>query len=190
MTRSNCGPSRRNTVRRERRISVFPYVEMHLTGGSTLMDFIAVLGGRYDAESRAVFGINSCVKFPPMFKAVLASDCPVAAATVSRDAFLGHYRDYRNPVAVERGDVHNPEAGTEWLGASLRHELVLEPGECRTVHCLLGVIDTRRVEAAGSSQQPGRRASGGVVRRAADARRMPGATGTSCRHRTSSSTAG
>ncbi len=53
-----------NTGKQTRKLSVFPYLEMHLTGGSTLMDFIAVIGGRYEADARAVFGINSCVKFP------------------------------------------------------------------------------------------------------------------------------
>ncbi|MFP4139491.1 MAG: GH36-type glycosyl hydrolase domain-containing protein [Phycisphaerae bacterium] len=131
-----------NRSDRARRISAIPYVEMHLTGGSTLMDFISVLGGHYDPEHRAVFGINSCVKFPDMFKAVFASDSPVAGATVSRDEFMGHYRDCRNPLAVERGDVHNPQAGTEWLGASLRHELELAPGESATIHLVLGVVDS------------------------------------------------
>lgn len=131
-----------NRSERERRIGVFPFVEMNLTGGSTLMDFIAVLGGRFEPADRAVYGINSCVKFPPKFKGVLASDREVAAATVSRDEFLGHYRGYRNPVAVERGDVHNPEAGTEWLGASLRHDLALAPGESVRINCLVGVIDS------------------------------------------------
>ncbi|MFP4053182.1 MAG: GH36-type glycosyl hydrolase domain-containing protein, partial [Phycisphaerae bacterium] len=130
-----------NESDRRRRISVTPFVEMHLTGGSTLMDFISVLGGHYDAEHRAVFGINSCVKFPPMFKAVLASSAEVAGATVSRDEFLGHYRDYHNPRAVDEGDLHNPQAGTEWLGASLRHELNLAPGESVAFHCVLGVVD-------------------------------------------------
>jgi cellobiose phosphorylase/cellobionic acid phosphorylase len=131
-----------NQSDQSRNISVFPYLEMHLTGGSTLMDFIAVIGGRYEPGARAVFGINSCVKFPPKFKAFLASDTEVAGATVSRDEFLGHYRDYRNPVAIERGDVHNPEAGTEWLGASLRHALALAPGETRTINCLIGVVES------------------------------------------------
>ncbi len=131
-----------NTGDSVRRISVLPYLEMHLTGGSTLMDFIAVLGGKYDAESKAVFGINSCVKFPPKFKGLLASDTEVAGATVSRDEFLGHYRSYANPLALERGDVHNPEAGTEWLGASLRHEFTLQPGAEVTINCLVGVMDS------------------------------------------------
>ena len=131
-----------NRSGKPRRISAFPYVEMHLTGGSTLMDFVAVLGGRYDAEHKAVFGINSCVKFPPQFKAFLASDADVAGMTVSRDAFIGHYRGYNNPLAVESGDVTNPEAGTEWLGASLRHEFTLEPGAEVTFNVALGVVET------------------------------------------------
>lgn len=129
-----------NASARRRRISVFPYLEMHLTGGSTLMDFIAVIGGRFDQKVNAVFGVNSCVKFPKYFKAFLASDTPAAAATVSRDAFMGPYRDYHNPIAVTDGNVHNPEAGTEWLGASLRHDLTLEPGETRTINVLVGVV--------------------------------------------------
>ncbi len=131
-----------NDSDRPRRISAYPFVEMHLTGGSTLMDFISVLGGHYDQEIRGVFGINSCVKFPPMFKAVLASDGDVSAATVSRDEFIGHYRDYHSPIAVEMGNVHNPQAGTEWIGASLKHAFELEPGESATFHCVLGVIDS------------------------------------------------
>ena len=131
-----------NRTDKPRSISVIPYLEMHLTGGSTLMDFIAVLGGHYDEKHRAVFGINSCVKFPPMFKAFLASDSDVAAATISRDEFLGHYRDYRNPAAVEDGTVHNAQAGTEWLGASLKHDLELEPNGTRVIHCIVGVCDS------------------------------------------------
>ncbi|MGC9451041.1 MAG: GH36-type glycosyl hydrolase domain-containing protein [Oceanipulchritudo sp.] len=131
-----------NRDEKRRRISLFPYLEMHLTGGSTLMDFIAVLGGRYEEDSHAVFGINSCVKFPSTFKAFLASDRKPDGATVSRDAFLGHYRTYVNPQAVERGDLNNPEAGTEWLGASLRHDLALPPGESVTIHCTVGVMET------------------------------------------------
>ncbi|MCC5829054.1 MAG: hypothetical protein JJU36_06355 [Phycisphaeraceae bacterium] len=127
---------------RPRRVALFPYVEMHLTGGSTLMDFIAVLGGRFDSEANAIFGINSCVKFPPKFKAVFASDRPTSGVTVSRDEFLGHYRGYERPLAVEKGDVHNPEAGTEWLGASFRHEWTLAPGQTETANLLLGVIDS------------------------------------------------
>ncbi len=127
-----------NKSDRPRRISAFPYLEMHLTGGSTLMDFIAVLAGEYDAASSAVFGYNRCVKFPPTFKCFLASDADVAGATAGRDAFLGPYRDYHNPLAVERGDVHSPEAGTEWLGASMRHEFDLPPGGSVSFNCAIG----------------------------------------------------
>jgi cellobiose phosphorylase len=115
---------------------------MHLTGGSTLMDFIAVLGGHYDPDSKAVFGINNCVKFPPQFKAFLGSDTEVAGVTVSRDEFIGHYRDLSCPLAVERGDVWNPQAGTEWLGASLRHDYRLRPGETVQFNVGIGVIET------------------------------------------------
>lgn len=151
----------KNDSDRPRRISAFPYLEMHLTGGSTLMDFISVLGGRYEEDVQAVFGINSCVKFPPTFKAFLASDAEVNGVTVSRDEFLGHYRTYANPYAVEKGDVWNAEAGTEWLGASLRHDFQLQPGEGVTFNCAVGVVESveegkekiRRVLAPGAVAQ-------------------------------------
>lgn len=130
-----------NRSDRDRTLSAYPYVEMHLTGGSTLMDFIAVLGGKYRADQRAVYGINNCVAFPGYFKGVLAADRQPEAVTVSRDEFLGHYRDYRNPLAVERGDVHNEQAGTEWVGASHRHTYTLAPGESATLNLLLGIVD-------------------------------------------------
>lgn len=125
-----------------RSISTFPYVEMHLTGGSTLMDFIAVLGGHYDPAHKAVFGINSCVKFPPQFKGFLASDTEVVGMTVSRDEFVGHYRSYANPIAVESGSVQNPQAGTEWIGASLQHRFALQPGQSVQFNCAIGVIES------------------------------------------------
>lgn len=147
-----------NRSDRVRQVGAIPYVEMHLTGGSTLMDFISVLGGHYDPEVKAVFGINSCVKFPPQFKAFLASDADVHGMTVSRDEFIGHYRDYCNPLAVERGDVVNDQAGTEWIGASLRHKFTLQPGESVSFNVSMGVIETveegrekiRRVLAPGA----------------------------------------
>ncbi len=124
-----------------RRLSVMPYLDMHLTGGSTLMDFVSVIGGHYSASDRAVFGINACASFPPYFKGILASDSPVAAATVSKEEFLGTYGDYSTPRAVCE-DVHNDQAGTEWLGASLRHDLELAPGDEVTITCLVGIIDS------------------------------------------------
>ena len=138
---------------------------------------VAVLGGRYEPDVRAVFGINSCVKFPPRFKAFLASDSAVAAATVSRDEFLGPYRDYHRPLAVESGNVHNPEAGTEWIGASLRHDLEIEPGGERTLHCLLGVVESvaEGRELIGRLLAPGAPAASFddlLARSAADARRF------------------
>jgi len=128
----------KNVSGRPRNISAVPYLEMHLTGGSTLMDFISVLGGRFEQDCHAVFGINSCVKFPDDFKAFLAADRAPEAVTVSRDEFLGHYRSYLNPKALEE-DVHNPEAGTEWLGASLKHSFSLEPEEEVVIHYTIGV---------------------------------------------------
>lgn len=132
----------RNESERARQISVFPYLELHLTGGSTLMDFIAVLGGRYVAEQRAVYGINSCVKFPPRFKAFLAADRTPDAVTISRDKFIGPYRTLAHPLAVESGAIDNREAGTEWLGASHRHDLSLAAGASVTLHFLIGVVES------------------------------------------------
>ena len=70
-----------------------------------------------------------------------ASAGPVAGFETSREAFLGPYRGWDRPVAVEAGRMADSVAhGWQPVGA-LRTTLVLEPGESRDVTFLLGYTE-------------------------------------------------
>ena len=62
----------------------------------------------------------------------------VAGADTQRDAFLGAYRGWENPVVVERGQSANSIAHG-WAPIGSHHvEVILEPGETRSLTFVLG----------------------------------------------------
>ena len=63
----------------------------------------------------------------------------------SREAFLGPYRGYHNPLAVERGQCSDSDAYGDNGCGSLQTDLTLQPGESREVLILLGIGDARTV---------------------------------------------
>jgi cellobiose phosphorylase len=63
----------------------------------------------------------------------------------SREAFLGPYRGYHNPLAVEQGQCTNSRAYGDNACGSLQTSLTLQPGESREVLVLLGIGDALTV---------------------------------------------
>jgi cellobiose phosphorylase len=73
--------------------------------------------------------------------AYFACSEPVAGFDTQREAFLGPYRGWAEPLAVERGQAGNSLAhGWQPIGAH-HVRLALQPGETRTVVCLLGYFE-------------------------------------------------
>ncbi|WP_411676157.1 GH36-type glycosyl hydrolase domain-containing protein [Caproicibacter sp.] len=67
------------------------------------------------------------------------SGAPVSSWCGDREEFIGPYRSYENPIAVERGDCGNvPNYGGNSAGV-LQADLDLEPGEERQLCFVLGV---------------------------------------------------
>ncbi len=128
-----------NTGDTPRRIRLAPFMEMHLTGGSTLMDFIAVLAGHYVEDGKFILGENRCVKFPPYFNAFFAGSEDPDCVTLNRESFYGPYGNAEKPRAMLEEPLHTPRAGTDWLGASLHYLLDLQPGESRTLSFTVGM---------------------------------------------------
>ena len=60
-----------------------------------------------------------------------------------REAFLGPYRSYHNPLAVERGACANSDAYGDNACGSLQTEIELAPGESREILIMLGIGDAR-----------------------------------------------
>jgi N,N'-diacetylchitobiose phosphorylase len=63
----------------------------------------------------------------------------------SRDAFLGPYRSYHNPLVVEQGQCTNSNAYGDNACGCLQTNLTLQPGESRQVLVMLGIGDARSV---------------------------------------------
>jgi len=70
---------------------------------------------------------------------------PLAGYDTSRDAFLGPYRAYHNPLAVEQGKCSNSNAFGDNACGGLQSDLSLQPGETRELLVLLGIGDARTV---------------------------------------------
>ncbi|MBI3174450.1 MAG: N,N'-diacetylchitobiose phosphorylase [Chloroflexi bacterium] len=69
----------------------------------------------------------------------------IAGFDTSRDAFLGPYRSYHNPLTVELGHCTDSKAYGDNACGTLQANLSLQPGESREVLILLGIGDARTV---------------------------------------------
>ena len=64
---------------------------------------------------------------------------PLSGFDTSREAFLGPYRGYHNPLAVDRGVCSQSEAYGDNACGSLQSDISLQPGESRELLVLLGI---------------------------------------------------
>jgi cellobiose phosphorylase len=81
--------------------------------------------------------------------AFFAGDFELHAFDCSEEQFIGMYRSWHCPIAVERGSCSNSIANGESPAGALQHNLTLEPGEEKQLTVVLGVApnseDIKRV---------------------------------------------
>lgn len=70
---------------------------------------------------------------------------PLAGYDTSREAFLGPYRSYHNPLVVETGQCTNSDAYGDNACGTLQSNLVLEPGQSQELLVMLGIGDAHVV---------------------------------------------
>ncbi|TET51206.1 MAG: N,N'-diacetylchitobiose phosphorylase, partial [Anaerolineales bacterium] len=70
---------------------------------------------------------------------------PVDGYDTSREAFLGPYRSYHDPLVVESGQCANSKAYGDNACGTLQTDLTLKPGESRELLVMLGIGDARSV---------------------------------------------
>ncbi len=63
----------------------------------------------------------------------------------SREAFIGPYRSYNNPLVVENGQCTNSNAYGDNSCGTLQTDLTLQPGDSRELLVMLGVGDARTI---------------------------------------------
>jgi len=71
--------------------------------------------------------------------AFFAGDFRVDGFDCSEEEFIGMYRSWRCPLAVERGSCSNSVANGRSAAAALQHNLTLAPGEEKELTAILGV---------------------------------------------------
>ncbi len=95
------------------------------------------------------------------FKCWMAlTGAPLVGYDTSREAFIGRYRAYHNPLVVENGQCTNSNVYGDNSCGSLQADLTLQPGESRELLIMLGIgeartIGKRTVETFGSLERAG-----------------------------------
>ena len=70
---------------------------------------------------------------------------PLDGYDTSREAFLGPYRSYHNPLVVEQGHCTHSDVYGDNACGTLQSNLTLQPGESRELLVMLGIGDARTV---------------------------------------------
>jgi N,N'-diacetylchitobiose phosphorylase len=70
---------------------------------------------------------------------------PIHGHDASREAFIGPYRSYHNPLVVEQGRCTGSDAYGDNACGTMQTDLALQPGESREILVLLGIGDARTV---------------------------------------------
>ncbi|MCJ7694146.1 MAG: hypothetical protein MUO40_01855, partial [Anaerolineaceae bacterium] len=77
---------------------------------------------------------------------------PLVGYDTSREAFLGPYRGYHDPLVVEQGQCTNSHVFGDNACGSLQADLTLQPGEKREVLIMLGIGDAHTTGKQTSAQ--------------------------------------
>ena len=71
--------------------------------------------------------------------AFMSSSAPDTAFECFDEEFVGKYRDYRNPIAIERGYLNNSKGGGRDIIGAFQHEFTLQPGEEQRFVVIVGI---------------------------------------------------
>ena len=122
-------------------LRLFPCVEFDLTGYAQYCGFQAFSSCEF--KENTVIAHNYSTEIPhPLYSGYLAVDRPVESFDSSKAAFVGEFRDYALPIAVERGSCGNSIGVSEQFIGAACVKAVLKPGEKFTFHYLIGLCDS------------------------------------------------
>ncbi|MCE5313465.1 MAG: glycosyl transferase family 36 [Armatimonadota bacterium] len=142
----------RNSSDKKREIQAFPYVKWDLANYaynaveanfSALFNETSIEDGTIFASSR-YWNITAGSSANPNARwdkwAFMTSSAPVEAHDCFEEEFMGMYRDYSNPIAIEDGQLRNTSGHGRDIIAALQHRFILEPGEEARFTVLVGVV--------------------------------------------------
>ncbi len=147
-----------NDSERKRRISIMSYCEFTNQWDTTqdsvnLQYSLFIIQGTMENKMLRVAIQDN---LPPNTENELADDTAshtwmtmigsdISGWDTSREAFLGPYRSYHNPLAVEKGECSGSRAFGDNACGTLQTILELKPGESREFAIMLGIGEARTV---------------------------------------------
>lgn len=141
----------RNDSDKPRRIQAFPYVKWDLGNfafNATEAAFSALFNQTVVEDSTILatmryWNISGLGSGNPNVKwdkwAFFASSAPVEAFDCFDDEFIGQYRSFSNPIAIEEGRLRNTQGQGREIMAALQHSFEMAPGEEARFVVLTGV---------------------------------------------------
>lgn len=142
----------KNTSDRPRKIQAIPFVKWDLANYSynaSESSFSALFNEASNEDgvifvSTRFWNITSGTSGNPNARwdkwAFFASSEPAVAFDCIDEEFMGIYRDYRNPQAVEEGRLRNSQGRGRDIMAAFQHDFELQPGEEKQFVVLVGVV--------------------------------------------------
>ncbi len=141
-----------NTGKKKRNLSAFTYTELVGTWGA-IDDLLNIQYVQYISLMSVVDNIidhGTNINIPPMpdnfnekdqgrhtFQAIVGAR--ITGYDTDREAFLGPYRTYANPLVVEKGKCNNTLAYGDNPCGTLQAEIILEPGETKELLVIVGI---------------------------------------------------
>ncbi len=140
-----------NESDRPRTIQAFPFCKWDLANYSfnAVESNFAKLFNEVNVEQGIIFAttrfwnVTSATTGNPNTKwdkwAFMYSSAPSVAYECFEEEFTGPYRDYRNPLAMERGYLTNSKGGGRAIMGAFQHEFVIQPGEEQRFVVIVGI---------------------------------------------------
>lgn len=145
----------KNTGDRPRHISAFGFIEFtnesHYENDQVNLQYTLFITKTYFRGNKILQTINENngknsegTNYMERFFGIVGA--PVDSYNGSKSSFLGSYRSYGNPIAVERGYCDNVLNYNSNACGALHTRMTLKPGECREFALFLGQKNDRQSE--------------------------------------------
>jgi cellobiose phosphorylase len=130
-----------NLSRRPRRVSVFPVANVLLDGVNMPYGYVGGLSAEWLPRDRMLFFRNTTYTVvDEKYRAFMAPDRRPSRWDVSRDHFLGRFRNEARPERVVEGRLGNSVASAEYLVGALQYDLALRPRASWKLNVTLGIV--------------------------------------------------
>jgi len=137
-----------NRSRGARRLRFFPQVEWYLSSHpATYTDVFAFNRARYDEKSGSIIATMTNPESCIMYGSFMTGDYRPTGHDAGKTAFFGREGNLLSPEVPRLGRCRNSGAVAERMVGVVSGDLVLRPGEAKSVRLLLGVAENPRTVA-------------------------------------------